>query len=144
MNGIRVAKPGLDVNRKSDKRSVDSTTPLFKVKELVQGALNWDGTNAKWQGDHIGVRNSSSSFELHIPHGLNYIPTFLMYMDTTNNGNRKYVSTTLSGISLTGDLRVFANVDENFVHIYMSSTSALLPGLYGYTLYIMWDELGAG
>lgn len=148
--GVRIAKPGSDVSKNNAKTYVNTDTPIFKVENLIRGALDWNGTSARWIGYYTGTTSDNITFEVLIPHGLNYIPAFLAYMDQKNNKDRIYISASTSGVALSGDVSGAASIDERNLTLRIFSNRIVsgnpappLPGLYGFAAYIFYDQIGA-
>ena len=154
--GVVISKGGFDITGAGDELYVDPSTELLKVFKNVSGAFSTDGSTWTSKGDYkwVEIGNDASgrrSFELVVPlPELDYMPQFLVYMDSKNNDKRMLLSNLLGGVSLEGDIGAFASA-TNYrsrgayptIEIYMNFTTPnqLTAGEYGYYIQVFYDRV---
>ena len=156
--GVVIAKSGFDITGSGDELYVDPSTELLKVFKNVSGAFSTDGNTWTSKGDYKWKDNGRDgsnrrSFQLGIPlPELDYIPQFLVYMDSKNNDKRMMLSNYLAGVSLEGDIGAFASAGDfpsggeyPTITIYITFTvpNQLTAGEYGYYVQIFYDRIEA-
>lgn len=151
--GVIIAKDGFDINGAGDELYVDPSTDLLKVFKNVTGVFSTDGSTWSSKGDYKWKENSRDgsnrrNFTLSIPlTELDYIPQFLVYMDTKNNDKRMLISNYLAGVSTEGDAGAFASISDYSgfptLNVTMTFTvpNQLTAGEYGYYIQIYYDRI---
>lgn len=157
-NGVVISKNGFTIEGAGDELYVDPSTELLKVVKNVSGAFSTDGSTWTSKGDYKWVDkgldgSNRRSFELVIPvKEIDYIPQYLVYMDSKNNDKRMMLSNYLAGVSLEGDIGAFASASDfpgageyPSITIYLTFTvpNQLTAGEYGYYVQIFYDRIEA-
>ena len=154
--GVVISKGGFDITGAGDELYVDPSTELLKVYKNFSGAFSTDGNTWASKGDYKWIeegRDASNrrSFRLDIPlPELDYMPQYLIYIDSKNNDKRMLVSNYLAGVSLEEDVGAFGSVGNwgsggtyPIVSIYMNFTvpNQLTAGEYGYYIQVFYDRV---
>jgi len=131
-SGVQITKNSLNIKGAgSDDFYVNSNTPLFKLYKSGKGSQKFVGT-------------AFETYNIVIPHGLGYVPFFLIFMDRNPGANRRLVGTSETElVALQPDVGCFIyDVNTSNIVITVSVFGAgTATGTYGYNYFIYYDGL---
>lgn len=131
-NGVQITKNSLSVKGAgTDDFYVNSDTPLFKLFKSGSGTRKFVGT-------------AFETYNIVIPHGLGYVPFFLVYMDRNPGANRRLVATSETELTaLPTDISCFIS-DANSSNIVITANTfgaGTTTGVFGYNYFIYYDGI---